>query len=110
MYLGYGHGGAGVINAVLASRVGDTRRAKHPESFQLETSGPRIFINVPSAENVTVVDRRTRTVTAKWPVTGAKSNFPMALDEANHRLFIGCRQPAKLIVLDTANGKEVPSL
>src|SRR5258708_35890443 len=67
-------------------------------------------MNVAQAGNVTVVDRRTRTVKAKWPVTGAKSNFPMALDEASRRLFIGCRKPAKMLVLDTADGKEVASV
>lgn len=107
VYVGYGSGALGVINAQLGSRVGDTMLAAHPESFQIETSGPRIFVNIPEAENITVVDRRTRTVKAKWPVTAAKSNFPMALDEANHRLFIGCRRPAKLLVLDMGSGKEV---
>ena len=34
----------------------------------------------------------------------------MALDEANHRLFTGCRKPAKLIVLDMTSGKEVTSV
>jgi DNA-binding beta-propeller fold protein YncE len=109
VYVGYGDGALGVINAELGSRVGDAMLAAHPESFQLETSGPRIFINVPNAEQVAVVDRRTRTVKAKWPVS-AKSNFPMSLDEANHRLFVGCRKPAKLIVLDTASGREVASV
>ena len=33
----------------------------------------------------------------------------MALDEANHRLFVGCRRPAKVLVYDTASGKEVMS-
>jgi hypothetical protein len=37
---------------------------------------------------------------------GAKSNFPMALDEASHRLFVGCRRPAKVLVYDTTSGKE----
>lgn len=109
VYVGYGNGALGVINAELGSRVGDTMLTAHPESFQLEASGPLIFVNVPNAENVTVVDRRTRTVKAKWPVT-AKSNFPMALDEANHRLFVGCRKPPKLVVFDTRSGKEVASL
>ncbi len=45
-------------------------------------------------------------VIATWPVVGAKSNFPMALDEANHRVFVGCRRPAKVLVYDTATGKE----
>ena len=101
---------SGVINIDLKSRVGETMLDDHPESFQLEKHGPRIFINVPEAGNVTVVDRRSRAVVAKWPVTGAKSNFPMALDEANHRLFLGCRKPAKLLVLDTADGKQIASI
>jgi hypothetical protein len=36
-----------------------------------------------------------------------RSNFPMALDEVNHRLFVGCRSPARLVVLDTKTGKPV---
>ena len=48
-------------------------------------------------------------VAAIWRVTTARSNFPMALDEANHRLFIGCRRPAKALVFDTAVGKEIAS-
>src|SRR5260370_1211577 len=110
LFVGYGSGALAVINADLKARVGETMLEAHPESFQLEKQGSRIFINIPEAGNVTVVDRRTRTVTAKWPVTGAKSNFPMALDEANHRLFLGCRKPPKLLVLDTSNGKEIAAI
>src|SRR5439155_3729482 len=49
-------------------------------------------------------------VVETWPVVTAKSNFPMALDEANHRLFVGCRRPAKMLVYDTVSGKEVASV
>jgi hypothetical protein len=45
-------------------------------------------------------------VVSTWAVSGARANYPMALDEANHRLFIGCRRPAKVLVFDTATGKE----
>jgi len=110
VFVGYGNGALGVINVDLKGNVGETMLDAHPESFQLEKQGPRVFINVPEAGNVTVVDRRTRTVKAKWPVAGAKLNFAMALDEANHRLFIGCRKPAKMLVLDTADGKEIASV
>jgi hypothetical protein len=48
-------------------------------------------------------------VSATWRVATAKANYPMALDEANHRLFIGCRRPAKVLVYDTASGSEVGS-
>jgi hypothetical protein len=49
-------------------------------------------------------------VVATWPLTDAAANFPMALDAENHRLFVGCRKPAKLLVLDTNGGKTVASL
>ena len=108
VFVGYGDGALGVINAKLGSRVGDTILEVHPESFQLESEGPRIFVNIPTGQ-VTVIDRRTRSITAKWPVD-AKENFPMALDEADHRLFVGCRKPAKLIVLDTSTGRAVATV
>ena len=49
------------------------------------------------------------TVTSAWPVTTARANFPMSLDEAGHRLFVGCRRPAKDVVYDTASAKELTS-
>jgi hypothetical protein len=49
-------------------------------------------------------------VDAIWPVIGAQSNFPMALDEVDHRLLIGCRRPAKVLIFDTSSGKVVGSM
>src|SRR5438105_12027614 len=46
----------------------------------------------------------------KWGLNGAKANFPMALDEDNHRLFVVTRRPPLLIVLDTDTGKEIARL
>ena len=34
----------------------------------------------------------------------------MALDDENRRLFIGCRSPARLVVLNSDTGREVASL
>jgi hypothetical protein len=76
----------------------------HPESFQLETSGPRIFVNLPKSQKIGVVDRTTGKVIGAWRTGGPESNFPMALDEANHRLMVVCRSPARLVVLDTSTG------
>jgi YVTN family beta-propeller protein len=110
IFVGYGSGAIGVLNGELRARVGEVMLDAHPESFQLEKQDPRIFVNVPEAGHIAVIDRRTRTVKAKWPITAAKSNFPMALDEANHRLFVGCRKPARLVILDTTSGKEVANI
>ena len=80
-----------------------------PESFQLEKTGTRLFVNVPDKEEIQVVDAVSRKVVARWPVTSAKDNFPMALDEAQRRLFIGTRTPPRLLVFDTESGKEIAS-
>jgi len=82
----------------------------HPESFQLESTGSRIFVNVPSAAHIAVVDSQKKSVVGTWRIGHWQANFPMALDEAGRRLFVGCRQPSKLLVLDTESGKEAASV
>jgi YVTN family beta-propeller protein len=108
VYVGFGNGALSILDEG-GKILGNVKLAAHPESFQLEASGPRIFVNVPSAGHIAVVDRDKQTVTATWPVTQARSNYPMALDETNHRLFVGCRSPAKLLVYDTVSGSVVTS-
>jgi DNA-binding beta-propeller fold protein YncE len=110
LYVGYGGGALAVVDARQRRKVGEVRLAGHPESFQLEKQGKRIFVNVPEAGHVAVVDRERGAVVARWALAEARANFPMALDEANHRLMVGCRQPARLVVLDTESGKAVASV
>ena len=82
----------------------------HPESFQLERNGTRVFVNDPDRKEIEVADVVKGTVLAHWPVTACLDNFPMSLDEAHHRLFVGCRIPTRLLVFDTETGKQVTSL
>jgi DNA-binding beta-propeller fold protein YncE len=111
IFVGYG-GSAGAIAALDVKdgrTLGEVRVSGHPESFQLEKSGPRIFVNVPTARQIAVVDRAAMKLLTTWAVTGAQSNFPMALDEGDKRIFIGCRQPAKVLILDSSSGHQVGS-
>src|SRR5215510_9738606 len=107
LYVGYGAGALGLIDATRAQHLGDIPLQGHPEAFQLAQAGPRAFVNVPSAHHIAVVDRDQRAVITTWPLQGAEANFPMALDETHHRLFVGVRTPPLLLVLDTASGKEM---
>ncbi len=107
LYVGYGSGALAAISPDAGTVLGQAKLAGHPESFQLEQTGPRIFVNVPPADHIAVIDRNTMKVIATWPVAGAKSNYPMALNETNHLMFVGCRRPAKVLVFNTTNGKEV---
>ena len=107
--VGYGSGGIAVFDPD-ANKVGDTKVNAHPESFQIEKNGPRLFVNLPGTRKVAVIDRSKSAVVTSWSTDDAQSNFPMALDEADGRLFIVCRKPAVLLVLDTRSGAVVAKL
>ena len=104
VYVGFGNGGIAIINASDGKQVGSIKLSAHPEAFQLEKKVSRIFVNVPNSSHVAVVDRDKGEVVARWKTDLAFANFPMALDEANHRLFVGCRVPSRLVVLNTDSG------
>ncbi len=110
IYVGFGSGGIAVVNAPDGKQIGSIKLSAHPEAFELEKSGKRIFVNVPDSRHVAVIDRDKGEVAATWKTDLAFGNFPMALDEANHRLFIGCRFPSKLVVLNTDSGDVVAKI
>ena len=107
-WIGNGDGQLTVLDALNGNRLVDIKLPVHPEAFQLEAKSNRVYVNLPLADKIAVVDREKHEVIETWDIKGA--NYPMALDEENHRLFIGCRKPAKLMVLDTANGKTIAEL
>jgi DNA-binding beta-propeller fold protein YncE len=107
VWVGYGHA-LGELTADGA-RLADINLPEHPESFQIEQAGPRIFVNLPEAGTVAVVDRKSRKVVETWQ-TSFRGNFAMALDEGQHRLFVATRRPARLVILDTDNGRIVASM
>jgi YVTN family beta-propeller protein len=109
IYVGYGSGALGVIDQ-NGARVADIRLDAHPESFQLEKTGPRIFVNLPGSKKIAVIDRNTKSILASWGTGGPLSNYPMALDEANHRLIVVCRIPPRIVVIDTTTGKVIQSI
>jgi DNA-binding beta-propeller fold protein YncE len=109
VFVGYGTGALGELD-LNGRRLADIKLDAHPESFQLEHDGPRIFVNLPRSQKIAVIDRTKQAVVATWQTGGARSNFPMALDEPDRRLFVICRSPAQMIVLDTTTGKVIQTL
>jgi len=107
VYVGYGGGGIATIDAKSMKQANDISLDEHPESFQLSKKQNRIYINVPGANEIEVAELSTNKVIAKWKNTSASSNFPMALDEINNRVFIGCRSPAKLRMVNAETGKDI---
>ena len=77
----------------------------HPESFQLETPGPNIYVQLPDLTQIAVINRKTGAF-ARWPMT-LEHKVPMALDETDHRLFVATHEPAHMAVFDTNTGHTV---
>jgi DNA-binding beta-propeller fold protein YncE len=113
VYVAYGgdeQGGIAVIDGATGKRLDDAAGLDaHPESFQIAHSKPVIYANIASKAKVVMIDRATHKVT-EWPLKSGKANYPMALDEADHRLFVVTRKPAQLVVLDTDSGATIASV
>src|SRR6202521_445485 len=78
------------------------------EGVVFEKSGPRMFVNVRWKNAVEVYDRKSRELKATWSIAETGKNpTSMAFDEDAHRLFLGTRVAAKLVVLDSDSGKLV---
>jgi YVTN family beta-propeller protein len=103
--VGYGSGALAVIDPEKRSKVADIPLKAHPESFQLDAKSRQVFINVPDARAIAVVDLATGRQKANWTMTGAGANFPMAIDEANSQVVVVFRNPAKLRAYSTDTGK-----
>jgi len=109
VYVGYGSGGLGEFD-LDGQKVADIKLDSHPESFQLEKNSPRIYVNLPKSRKVATLDRKSHTIVANWGTEMSLANYPMALDEPDHRLFVVTRYPARLLVFDTATGKVLQKL
>jgi hypothetical protein len=103
--VGYGSGALAEISED-GNKVGETKLDAHPESFQLEKDGPRIYVNLPKSRKIAVVDREKRTILASWPLGMMLANYPMALDQVDNRLFVISRYPARLLERIYAIGGE----
>ena len=113
LYVGHGGSNAStpasvaVIDAVKLNVLANLPMATHPEALEMDAKGRRVFVNVADSNEVAVIDARTHAVTEHWPLHRAGHNVPLAYDEDAGLLLIGCRAPAKMLVLDTRSGKEV---
>lgn len=110
IYVGYGEGGLAVLDALSGDLLGDIPLRAHPESFQLQTAGPRVFVNIPDAGEVAIIDRIKGSEIGCWKIDGFTANYPMALDELGHRLFVGCRHPATVLIFDDRSGRRLAAV
>jgi DNA-binding beta-propeller fold protein YncE len=104
LVVGYGSGALSVIDPATGKGVANYALKAHPESFQIDTSGNRIFINLPEARAIAVLERSSGKLLVQWPMKYV-ANFAMALDRDQPRLFSVFRKPTKLVGYATDTGK-----
>jgi hypothetical protein len=104
--VGYGKGALAVIDPVSLAKTADIRLKAHPEGFQIDETGTQVFVNVPDAHEIVVVDLATGS-TQSLPTQGAGSNFPMAIDGEAHRILVVFRSPPSLVALSSQDGHVV---
>lgn len=81
-----------------------------PEGFQLETKRPRLYLNTVDPTRLVVIDTEKNEVLHRHALKLADRAYPMAVDESNHRLFLGCRNKPSVVVVDSESGREIASV
>lgn len=107
--VGYGKGGLAVIDPARRSGIAEIPLKAHPEGFQIDEPGTRVFVNVPEAREIEVVDLAAGTHRSV-PTAGMKANFPMAIDADTQRVLVVFRSPPGLVAFSTQDERAVAKI
>ncbi len=110
IWVGYGDGALAALDAASGKKLIDIPLKAHPESFRFDATGGRIFVNVPDAHQIAIVDPAAGRQIGTTVVPGARANFPLALDAEAGRMLSVFRTPPRLIAVDTARGTLVAAI
>jgi DNA-binding beta-propeller fold protein YncE len=99
--VGYGSGGLAIIDPARAQKLRDIPLPAHPES--LRQVGNRVFVNIPGASQIAVIDLDAGKIVATWRMPGLSSNFPMIMDNGGH-LAVVFRGQNQLALIDPNSG------
>jgi DNA-binding beta-propeller fold protein YncE len=110
VYVAHAEKELGVIDAKSFAVKKNIKLPAAAEGFQVESKRPRLYLVTPSPSQLVVIDTDKNEVVNTYPIKAAEGGHPVALDEANHRVFVGCRKEPMVVVLDTESGKEVATV
>jgi len=110
VYVGHAEKALSVIDARTYEVEATIKLPGRPEGFQLETKRPRLYMNTVDPTRLVVVDTDKNEVLHSYPIKLSDRAYPMALDEANKRIFLGMRNKPAIVIVDSENGKEVASV
>src|SRR5205807_1124105 len=79
VYVAHAEKALAVIDPKTLKVSAEIKLPGQPEGLQLETGRPRLYLNVPSAKMVVVIDTEKNEVVNKYPLKLAAQNYPLAL-------------------------------
>jgi len=103
--VGYGRGGIAAIDPAAPAKLGDIPLPAHPEGFQIDPAGRRLYVNLTGAHQIAVVDRVAGRVDATWNTGALTGNFPLALDDMGALVATVFREPPMLVVYGAQHGE-----
>jgi DNA-binding beta-propeller fold protein YncE len=110
VYTFNGHGQAATVFEAKSGKVVATIPLPgKPEFASADSKAGRVYCNIEDKNMVVEIDARTHQVANTWPVAPGEEPSGMAIDTANHRLFIGCGNQL-MLMMDAASGKVVASV
>jgi DNA-binding beta-propeller fold protein YncE len=110
VYVAHAENSLGVLDVKTYELKTDIKLPGAAEGFQIEKNRPRLYVNIPSPSEVVVIDTDKHAILLRYKVEMAGGQHPLALDEANHRIFLGCRKSPKIVIMDTETGKEIAGI
>jgi DNA-binding beta-propeller fold protein YncE len=110
VYVAHAEKELGVIDAKSLVVKTNIKLPAAAEGFVFETKRPRLYLVTPEPSQIVVIDTDKNAVVTTYPIKSAGGGHAIALDEASHRVFVGCRKEPMVVALDTETGKEVATV
>ena len=110
VYMFNGRGqSATVIDAKTTKVVATIPLAGRPELPAADPKAGRVYDNLEDKSEVVAIDTKTHQVVNTWPIAPGEGPSGLAIDEAHHRLFLGCGNKL-MVMMDGGSGKIVGSV
>ena len=95
---------ATVIDAKSATVVATVTLGGRPEFAAADPGAGRVYDNLEDKSEVVAIDTKTHAVVNRWPIAPGEEASGLAIDTANHRLFVGCHNNL-MVMMDSSSGK-----
>jgi hypothetical protein len=80
-----------------------------PEFLVADGQG-KVYVNLVDRNQVAVVDTKTMKVLGRWSTSPGGSPVGLSMDREHRRLFVGCRNPRTLVIMNADNGQVLDDL